>query len=141
MLPCSRCRRPADGGSPRRKGGSTRGPQERRLRHHGGINSGASTTAPLNAGGLFGNCACCVGMGLRHCQVPVCDGTVGNQEGGQGATATGEGTVGWRRSRILSLLGDAAQGDQWKSSVKGNNYGSGRALGIGRWRTDVDDQR
>ena len=56
------------------------------------------------------------------------DGVVGNQEDGYGTTATGGGTAGWRRSRILSPPGDAAQGDQWKTAVNGNNYGSGRAL-------------
>ncbi len=58
----------------------------------------------------------------------VCDGAVGDQEDGYGMTATGGGTAGWRRSRILSPPGDAAQGDQWKTAVNSNNYGSGRAL-------------
>ena len=58
----------------------------------------------------------------------VRDGTVGNQEGGYGTMATGWGTAGWRRSQILSPPGDAAQGDQWTTSVNGNNYSSGRAL-------------
>jgi hypothetical protein len=65
---------------------------------------------------------------MRRCCVPVCDGAVGDRDGGQGATATEEGTVEWRRSRILSPLGDAAQGDQRKTAVNGNNYGSNRAL-------------
>ena len=43
-------------------------------------------------------------------------------------TATGGGTAGWRTSWILSPPGDAAQGDQLKTTVHGNNYGSGRAL-------------
>ncbi len=53
---------------------------------------------------------------------------MGDQEGRQGATVTGEGTVGGRRSRILSPPGDAAQGDQRKTAVNCNNYSSGRAL-------------
>ena len=57
-----------------------------------------------------------------------CDGAVGNQEDGYGTMATTGGTAGWRRSRILSPPGDADQGDQWKTAMNGNNYGSGRAL-------------
>ena len=57
-----------------------------------------------------------------------CDGAVGNQEDGYGTMATTGGTAGWRRSRILSPPGDAAQGDQWKTAVNGNNYSSSRAL-------------
>ena len=60
--------------------------------------------------------------------MPICDGTVGNQEGRQGTTATGGETAELRRSRILSPPGDTAQGDQWKTAVNCNNYGSGRAL-------------
>jgi hypothetical protein len=43
-------------------------------------------------------------------------------------TATGEGTAGWRRSRILSPPRNAAKEAQWKTAVNGNNYSSGRAL-------------
>ncbi len=69
--------------------------------------------------------------------MPVHDDAVGDQEGGQGATATGEGAVGWRRSRIFTPPGDAAQRNQWKTPVNGNNYSSGRALDYGN--VDNDD--
>lgn len=127
MPPCSCCRRLTGGGGPRSEGGSTAG-QQSRPRHPGGRDGGAGAMGTPNEGGSFGNGACRVGAGGRRCRVTIPDGAVGDQEGGYGMTATGGGTTGWRRSRILSPPGDAAQGDQLKTAVNGINYGSGRAL-------------
>ena len=93
----------------------------------------AATAAPApwgppSRGGSFGNGACRVGTGGRRRRVTLCDGAVGNQEDGYGTPATGGGTPRWRRSWILSPPGDTAQGDQWKTALNGNNYGSSRAL-------------
>ena len=127
MPPCSCCRRLTGGGGPRSEGGSTADRQSR-PRHPGGRDGGAGAMGTPNEGGSFGNGACRVGAGGRRCRVTIPDGAVGDQEGGYGMTATGGGTTGWRRSRILSPPGDAAQGDQLKTAVNGINYGSGRAL-------------
>ena len=53
---------------------------------------------------------------------------MGNLKGRQVATATGEEKVAWRRSQILFPPRDAAQGDQLKTVVSGNNYSSSRVL-------------
>jgi hypothetical protein len=98
------------------------------LRHCSGRDSGASAMGTLNEGGSFGSGICRVGKGGHCCRVTICDGAVGDQKGGYGTPPTGGGTAGWRRSRILSPPRDAAQGDQLKTTVNGNNYGSGRAL-------------
>ena len=92
--------------------------------HCDGRDSGVGAMGTPNEGGLFGSGAFRVGTGRRRRRMTVRDGAVGDQEGGYGTPATGGGTIGWRRSRILSPPRDAAQGDQWKTAVKGSNYGS-----------------
>ncbi len=91
--------------------------------HLGGRDSGNGPTGPPNEGGLFRNGACHVRLGGRCRHVLVHDVAVGNQDDGD----RGGDRLVEEESDPLPPR-DAAQGDQWKTVMNGNNYGSGRAL-------------
>ena len=67
-------------------------PPARRPRHRGSCDGGAGAIGPspdeVCAGGSGTHH---FGSGGRHCNMPVHDGALGDQEGGEGATATGGG--------------------------------------------------
>ena len=64
----------------------------RRPRHRGGRNGGAGAMGPSpNEVWAGGSGTHRVGPGGRHRHMPVHDGALGDQEGGEGATATGGG--------------------------------------------------
>ena len=101
-----------------------RRPPESSARHCNSHDSGAGAMGTPSKGGLFGNSACRIGMGGCHCPVTNPDSIVDNHEDEYVTMATDRGNTGWRRSRIFSPPRDAAQGDQWKTAVNGNNYSS-----------------
>jgi hypothetical protein len=73
----------------------------RRLRHRGSRDGGAGAMGPsLNEVCTGGSGNPRVGPGGRHRRMPVHDGALGDQEGGEGATVTGGGggSQGWRRT-------------------------------------------
>ena len=78
-----------------------RRPPERRARHCGGRDGGAGAMGPTpKEGGAGGSGTRRIRTGGCPCRMPVHYRTMGDQEGGEGATATGGGgSQGGRRTR------------------------------------------
>ena len=91
----------------------------RRPRHRGGRNGGAGAMGPsLDKVCTGGSGTHCLRPGGRHRHMPVHDGALGDQEGGEGATATeggGDCRGGEERGKLAGTPSSAGLGPSRRS--------------------------